>query len=208
LVVRDAKRIVRDGYNAIGDQYRLWSDASDPSTRVWFRDAVLQRIPHRAAILELGCGPGVDAVAFAAHGSYTGVDISDTMIELSRSRVPRGTFLRSDIADLAFPRDSFDAVVSFYVFGHLPADEHALVFRRVFDWLRPDGLFCSSFPLSAGEDVEEDFIGVPMFFGGIGKEATERALVQLRSTLEMSEERVDPVAKQDGFLWVIARKRA
>jgi SAM-dependent methyltransferase len=206
--VRDAKRIVRDGYNTMGDRYRSWSDASDPTTRVWFRDAVLQRVPRGASVLELGSGPGVDAVALAAHRDYIGVDISDTMIELSRARVPEATFMRADIADVAFPRCRFDAVVSFYVFGHLPANEHVRTFERIFDWLRPDGLFCSSFPLTPGDDVEPDFIGVPMFFGAIGKEATEQALQRIGFTLEMSEERVDPGAKQDGFLWAIARKPA
>jgi SAM-dependent methyltransferase len=202
----DPKRIVREGYNTIGEAYRPWSDASDPNTRVWFREAALERIPPGATVLELGCGPGVDAIQLAADRIYTGVDISEAMIELSRARIPRATFLRADLAEIAFGTETFDAVVSFYVFGHLPDDEHVPTFQRVFEWLRPCGVFCSSFPLEAGSEVEPDFIGVPMFFGGIGKEATERALIDVGFTLEIAEERVDDLAAQDGFLWVIARK--
>jgi len=202
----DSKRIVRDGYNAIGERYRPWSDASDPNTRVWFRQEALGRIPFGAAVLELGCGPGVDAVEFANGRVYTGVDISDTMVELARARVPEATFVRADLSDIEFPKRSFEAVVSLYVFGHLPAEEHVPVLRRVFDWLAPGGVFCASFPLTAGDEVEPDFIGVPMFFGGIGRDATERSLRGAGFRLELSEERLDDLAKQDGFLGVIANK--
>jgi hypothetical protein len=79
---------------------------------------------------------------------------------------------------------------------------------RVHRWLRPGGVFCASFPRGAGDDTEDDWIGAPMFFGGIGREATISALREVGFELELEEIRDDTNADMHGesFLWVIARK--
>jgi len=204
----DPKRIVREGYDQIGATYRPWADASDAETRRWFLSEVLARIPGGSDVLELGCGPGVDATLLAQGRRYTGVDLSPRMIELARTNAPSGTFIEHDLVTLDRPADSFDAVVSLYVFGHIPADEHGPCIRRVFAWLRPGGVFCASFPLGSGDTVEENFIGVPMFFGGIGTQATQDGLRAAGFVLELLETRIDTAAVRSGFLWVIARKPA
>jgi hypothetical protein len=59
-----------------------------------------------------------------------------------------------------------------------------------------------------GDAVQDDWLGVPMFFGGIGGEATETTLREIGFRLEISE--VKEEVEEDGatisFLWVIARK--
>ena len=204
----DPKRMIRDGYDIIGSAYRPWADAGGIETRAWFMQQALAHIPASCDVLELGCGPGVDAVAFADGRRYTGVDISGIMLSLAQEQVSDGTFLEHDLTTLDFREESFDAIVSLFVFGHVPTAEQRSTIERVFRWLRPGGVFCASFPLSPGDDTEDDFIGVPMFFGGLGREATEQALVEAGFGLEMAEVRVDQKAVQEGFLWVIARKPA
>ena len=176
--------------------------------RAWFLAEFVDRIPSGADVLELGCGPGVDAVVVADGRRYTGVDLSPVMLSLARERVPDGALMNADLTALDLPSGSFDAVVAIYVFGHIPGDEHAATFARVFRWLRPGGVFCSSFPAGAHEDmVQENFLGVPMFFGGIGRDATERLLRGAGFELELSEEKEE---EEDGmtvrFHWVIASK--
>ena len=205
----DPKRIVADGYDRIGPAYRPWADAMAGGVRRWFLSETLARIPPGSDVLELGCGPGVDAVALADHHRYTGVDLSAVMLSLARDRVPSGVFVRHDLTSLEMPAGSFDAVVALYVFGHVPSAQHVPTFARVFRWLRPDGVFCSSFPSGNDDDaIQDDFIGVPMFFGGIGRDAAEASLQQIGFRLEISE--VKEEVEEDGatvtFLWVIARK--
>src|SRR3954465_11762066 len=174
--MNDPKRIVAEGYDRIGDDLRPWFDATAGPVREWFLAEILSRVPEESDVLELGCGAGVDAIELAKGRRYTGVDLSKRMISLARGRVPSGTFQQGDLATVAFPPGSFDAVVSFYVFGHVPAAEHVPTFRRVFGWLRPRGVFCASFPSAGHDGMEEDFIGVPMYFAAIGRDATESAL--------------------------------
>jgi len=205
--MNDPKRIVREGYDTVGDAYRPASAAS--STRAWFLGETLARIPVGADVLELGCGPGWDAIALAESRTYTGVDVSTTMLALARERVPSGAFLEADLTSLELPEESFDAVVSLYVLGHIPAAEHRSTYRRVASWLRPGGVFCANFPLTPGDDVEADWLGVPMFFGGIGREATDQALREAGFELELAEvrENPDPEGGTEAFFWVIARRR-
>jgi SAM-dependent methyltransferase len=203
----EPKRVVRDGYDRLGERYRVASnDAEGP--RAWFMAETLARIPTGADVLELGCGPGVEAVRLAEGRRYTGVDLSPTMVAAAAGRVPRGTFLEHDLTTLELPAGSFDAVVALYVFGHLPAAEHRPTFARIHGWLRPGGVLCASFPLGAADDVEDDWLGVPMFFGGIGREATEDALHKAGFELEMIEERSgpDPEGGLETFLWAVARR--
>ena len=208
--MNDPRRIVREGYDRLGDAYRPGTDEPDVgSTRAWFLGETLARIPAGADVLELGCGPGWDAIALADGRTYTGVDVSTTMLALARERVARGTFLEADLTTLELPERSFDAVVSLYVFGHVPAAEHGSAYRRVASWLRSGGVFCASFPLAPGDEVETDWLGVPMFFGGVGREATEELLRAAGFELELAEvrENPDPSGGTESFFWVIARRR-
>jgi SAM-dependent methyltransferase len=207
--MNDPKRVVRDGYDALGDDYRPIDEAMASESRGWFLERTLARIPAGGDVLELGCGPGWDAIALADGRRYTGVDLSPTMLALARGRVPSGTFIEGDLTTVELPEGAFDAVVSLYVFGHVPAEEHLPAYRRVASWLRPDGVFCASFPLSPGDDLEDDWLGVPMFFGGLGREATERGLEDAGFELELAEvrENVDPSGGTESFLWAIARRR-
>jgi hypothetical protein len=63
--------------------------------------------------------------------------------------------------------------------------------------------------LSAQEGVEPDWLGVPKFLGGHGRQATERAVAAAGLDLESVEE--VPEDEGDGrvvsFLWVTAARR-
>jgi SAM-dependent methyltransferase len=206
--MNDPKRIVAEGYDRIGDDLRPWFDETAGQVRGWFLSEILQRVPESSHVLELGCGAGVDAIELAEGRRYTGLDLSEVMISLARGRVPSGTFMRGDLASVAFPQASFDAVVSLYVFGHVPANEHAPTFRRIFEWLRPGGVFCASVPSGAHEGMEETFIDVPMYFAAIGRDATEAALREIGFYLEISEvkEELEPTGETVSFHWTIGRK--
>jgi SAM-dependent methyltransferase len=200
----DPKGIVRAGYDRLGERYR--TEPND-GIRRWFLDEVLARVPVGSDVLELGCGAGFDAVELADRRRYTGVDISPAMIAAAARRVPDATLIRADLTTVELEPSSFDAVVSLYVFGHLPADEHGPALERVARWLRPGGTLFASFPTGADDGVD-DWLGVPMFFGGIGRDATEEALRGAGFEIELAEERTgeDPDGGEESFHWVIARR--
>ncbi len=151
---------------------------------------------------------GVAALADGRH--YTGVDLSAGAAARSPAsgcRTP--TFIQGDLTTMELPGATFDAVVAFFVFNHVPRAEHAPTFARVFSWLRPRGRFMLSLGAGDTEDeVQEDWLGVPMFFAGFEPEANERALLDAGFELELSETRSEFELGQGEvtFHWVIARK--
>lgn len=92
----DPKRIVERGYDRLGWRYREWVTTNAPDVRAWFLGEVLGRMPHGANVLELGCGPGVEAALLAVGSRYTGIDLSGVQLRFAREHVPQGMFVRGD----------------------------------------------------------------------------------------------------------------
>lgn len=205
----DPKRIIEQGYDRIGGRYEASIAANPPGVRGWFQDEVLRRLPAGADVLELGCGPGTAAATLANGRSYTGVDISAGQLAIARERLPGGTFLRGDFTRIALPAEAFDGVVSFFVFNHVPRQEQAPMFAQVFRWLRPGGRFMLSLGAADAPDaVQDDWLGVPMFFAGFEPDMNEHSLLAAGFEIELSETRTE-VEEGEGeatFHWVIARK--
>lgn len=206
----DPKRIVERGYDAIAGRYLAWSGDRPSLTRQHALDLVLAELLPAAEVLELGCGAGIPmTAALAEHHRVHGVDISARQIALATRNVPAATFQQADMAAIDFPEESFDAVVAFYALTHLPREEQGPLLERIARWLRPGGLFFASMGVHADPGtVEEDWLGVPMYFGHHDG-ATNRILVE-RAGLTITRADIE-TEEEDGrlveFLWVMARKR-
>ena len=100
-------------------------------------------------LLELGCGAGGAAVAFARHGaSVTAVDASAAALKAARALAGKAEvrveWHEGDLADLAFLRaDSVDVVFSAHAVGEV--DDIGRVFRQVHRVLRPHCSFVFSY---------------------------------------------------------------
>jgi ubiquinone/menaquinone biosynthesis C-methylase UbiE len=135
------------------------------------------------------------------------VDISDEQTRRARALIPDAEFRRADLAEIEFDSESFDAVTSLYVFNHVPRAELPVVLKRIGRWLRPRGYLLASFGCSGAEGVEEDWLGVPMFFASF-TEDENRQLVR-DAGLEIVRDEVVPIREPEGvarFQWILARK--
>jgi SAM-dependent methyltransferase len=206
----DPKRIVEEGYDRIARRYADWASGGD-EVRSWFLDEILQRLPAGATILELGCGSGTAAASLADGRSYTGVDLSAAQLAMARERFPDLTFQRGDVTAISFPDGAFDAIVAFWVFNHIPRAEQGPTFERIFRWLRPGGRLMLNLGAEDTDDgVQEDFLGVPMFFAGFEPNENERSLRDAGFEVELSETRsqIEEGEGEATFHWVIAMKPA
>ena len=199
--------MVRAGYDAIGIRYHEWSHRSP--TRLGFLDEVLRRLAPGSTVVDLGCGPGDPATRMLAeHHTVLGVDLSMEQLRIARRLAPGALLVQADLVDFSLSAGSVDAVVSFYALGHVPPQDHRPLLRRAAAWLRPGGLFLTSAPRTPGAGVEEGWLGVPMFFGGIGRDATLTAVTDAGLTLESAREveEEEGNGRTVGFLWVTATK--
>jgi cyclopropane fatty-acyl-phospholipid synthase-like methyltransferase len=208
----DPKQIVARGYDAIAVRYAEWKDASGWPTMRWLRD-LLERLPDGSRVLELGCGRGVPATReIAKRHEVVGVDISSSQIALARHHVPEATFVQADVMELELPADAFDAVVSFYMFGHIPPGELGRLAERIAGWLRPGGWLLTTMGArdeDVPEMVEDDWLGAPMYFAGVGRDTSLAAL----EAAGFEVLRAEPVpqiehGEEVRFLWVLARQPA
>lgn len=82
-------------------------------------------LPAHARILDAGCGSGRNMVELARFGAVTGVELSDTSVELARAR-NAGEVVEGSVLEMPFAEDSFDLAVSLDVIEHLEDDLGAL----------------------------------------------------------------------------------
>lgn len=207
---RDPKHIVEAGYDAIADRFAAWQATIEGSGEDRFLSLLAQALPRSPNVLELGCGARVRAAELTvAGGRLTGVDISGEQIRRARERVPGATFVHADVTEATFAPATFDAIVALFVLAHLPrTDIHALL-PRAGDWLRPGGWFLTTMGARGwGEHIEEDWLGVPMFFSSLDAEESRRLVES--AGLEIAQDEV--IAQREAghgtveFLWILARR--
>ena len=68
----------------------------------------------KGQILDIACGTG--RMSFLE--KYTGVDISNEMLQQARKLHPNKDFLKDDATMLAFPDNSFETVIALRLFMH------------------------------------------------------------------------------------------
>jgi len=206
-VARDPKEIVARGYDAIALRYAEWAGRIDSPALEWLRD-LDARLPDGADVLELGCGRGVPGTReLARRHRVTGVDISAVQVALARHHVPEASFVHADAVELDVAPGSLDAVVALFFFSHVPVAEQADLVGRIGSWLKDAGLVLATFAAGeAGEEIDDDWLGAPMFFASLGSEAyppllRDSGLEPIRDEVVVQHE---PGHGEVAFRWVLA----
>jgi 2-polyprenyl-3-methyl-5-hydroxy-6-metoxy-1,4-benzoquinol methylase len=101
-------------------------------------------------VLDYACGTGTLSVDIANHvKEIHAVDISSKMLEIARSKaderkIKNINFVKAVISDGQFKQESYDVILAFGLL-HLLEDCQQVI-KRIYDLLKPGGLFISSTP--------------------------------------------------------------
>jgi SAM-dependent methyltransferase len=77
--------------------------------------------PERNRLLDVGCGNGAKLVEFANRGyEIWGTDVSGDALAAALKKVPRGTFFKAELPELALPGGAFHYIRLDNVLEHLP----------------------------------------------------------------------------------------
>jgi cyclopropane fatty-acyl-phospholipid synthase-like methyltransferase len=207
---RRPQDVVAAGYDQMASRFAEWQTRIVGDPRERYIERLLARLPPDPEILEIGSGGGVEPTpTLAKLGHLIGVDISRAQIERAGAKVPNAQFIHADILETRFDDESFDAVVALFVLTHIPTAELPSLLHRISAWLRPGGTFLATLSGAAAQhdDIEDDWLGVPMFFGGFDP-TSNQALVEL-AAMRVLESRVEPVQEPEGevrFHWLLAEK--
>jgi cyclopropane fatty-acyl-phospholipid synthase-like methyltransferase len=202
------KKLVAAGYDEVAREYAALERPGQEWPRLRLLRDLLTRLQLGSTVLDLGCGNGVPALREIVRlHKGVGIDISKMQIDLARANVPSAELLHADAMELEFPPRSFDAVVGFYVFDHLPREEHARLLAKLYEWLRPGGFLLFSIEPEDEPAHVGEWLGQPMFFSRFDAETTLR-LVRgegfevLDSHTDVQVEGV----KEVEFLWVLGTR--
>lgn len=158
----DGRLVVRTGYDLCAKRYASQRSESAPT----FLRELTTKLDPGAEILDVGCGSGIPiARALSETYSVTGLDLSQSQIELARQNVPSAKFVHGDVLDVMLPAASFDAAVMIYSLFHIRRDLHADVLMRLRKWLRPRGYLLLTLASDSEPGyLERDFHGVEMYW--------------------------------------------
>lgn len=107
--------------------------------KTWL-DRLLAHVPASGRVLDLGCGAGEPIARYLInHGcAVTGIDFSESMLAIARSRFPDARWVHVDMR-LFELGERFDGIVAWDSFFHLTGDEQRQVIPRLSRHLLPGG---------------------------------------------------------------------
>lgn len=118
-------------------------------------DAFLSRLAPGAHILDAGCGPGRDTLAFLERGfRVTAIDASAAMVDLA-SRATGQPARQLRFEEIEF-EEAFDGIWANASLVHVPMSDIDDVMRRLARSLRPGGLLHVSVKKGEGERIAPD----------------------------------------------------
>jgi ubiquinone/menaquinone biosynthesis C-methylase UbiE len=124
---------------AAPELHRRWEGRYHTAENARFHDEVVERLVERVAprpdalALDIGCGPGLQAVRLARHGlRVCAADFSPAALGQAERTVEaagladRVEVVQADLLDLPFPDGRFDLVLCWGVLMHIPDVERAI----------------------------------------------------------------------------------
>lgn len=145
-------RTTVESYDRIVDPYAERNAEASPHL-VGFRDLFAKAVGAGGRVVDLGCGPGRDALALARSAlRVTGLDLSSRMLERAAKDQP--VLVRADLGQPPFRDGSIDGTWAAATLLHVPSED---VPRTLGAWrllLRPGGTLALSTSLGSDEGWE------------------------------------------------------
>ncbi len=195
-------------YDRFADTYEKNRGCFDMSVVL---DDFFRRLPARPGrLLDLGCGAGEPFPAYFIKQGWrvTGVDFSSRMLTLAKRFQPKMETVFSDICDVDFSDEQFDAVTAVYCLFHIEYKMHPEIFQKIHRWLTPGGRFLFTYATKeyTGADVFEgykEFMGEKLFYSHTTPDNLFATLVAAGFIVEFA------VYREIGgetFLWITTAK--
>lgn len=162
--------IVANSWNKIGKMYH------DSRNHEKINDVLakfVEILPKDANVLDAGSGSGVPVSKYLSEAGLqvTGIDISDTMLELARKYVPGGKFLKMNIKNLEFDEETFEGIISVFALFHISRKHHGGILKDFFKILKKGGIMIINTG-AGGFDGVSNFFGQPMVWSNNEPEKT------------------------------------
>jgi len=163
-------------------------------------------------LLDLGCGAGEPVARYFIDNDWevTGIDFSERMLELASKYVPEMQTIKHDIREVEFEPETFDAITATYSLFHIPRENHAEVFSKLFKWLKPNGsvLFTYATKDYTGSETfsgYKKFMDTDLYYSHKSQKELIGDLEEIGYEIESED---NHCICNETFLWVTAKKPA
>lgn len=117
---------------------------------------------ERCAILDLGCGTGLELEEYFAlnpSAEITGIDLSEGMLSALRNKFPDRSLelICASYFDVPLGDSRFDAAVSVESLHHFDAERKLSLYRKLFNSLKPGGCFILTDYFAESEALEREY---------------------------------------------------
>ncbi len=114
------------------------------------------------AILDLGCGTGLELVEYLTlnpSASITGIDLSEGMLSALKDKFPGRTLnlICGSYFDVPFGKNQFDAAVSVESLHHFTAEEKLSLYKKLVNSLKANGYFVLTDYFAESEALEQEY---------------------------------------------------
>jgi SAM-dependent methyltransferase len=106
----DSERLVRAGYERVGERYEEWSERVDSAPRDHYVRVFEDLVVEDGRVVELGCGTGLATRILVQRFNVVAVDFSARCLAHAMQSAPSANYVLADITRLAFPSRSLDGV--------------------------------------------------------------------------------------------------
>ena len=139
-----------EAFNRIGNKYE--EVFSSNQTQIHAVEWLVQKMPPKASILDVGCGTGFPTAKMLVEAGFNllGIDISEEMLKIAKQNVPAGNFQLIDIQSDDLGLRKFDGIVAFFCLLMLRKSAIVNAIKKLANQLLPQGYFLFSM-------VEGDF---------------------------------------------------
>lgn len=161
IITKTLNDDIRKGYDKVADEYLKYRDQFKNNK---YLDRLIAILPNHSTILDMGCGAGIpiDSYLISKGHKIIGIDISERQIELAKEYVPQAKYERKDMSLLGDGEYMVDAVISFYAIFHTPRETHLSLLKRMYSFLKKDGVLLVTMGSSDWVGTENDFCGGAM----------------------------------------------
>ncbi|MES2269175.1 MAG: class I SAM-dependent methyltransferase [Bacteroidota bacterium] len=117
-----------------------------------YLDKLISFIPANASLLDIGCGTGEPILKYliGKNLQVTGLDASSAMLDIARVNFPSASFILQDMRLINLNR-TFDAIIAWHSFFHLPASDQPAMFRIFKNHINPGGILLFTSGTENGE---------------------------------------------------------
>ena len=198
----DAFEVVKAGYDQLGNRYTSEREKADNWKEI---NSFTSMLLDKGSVLDAGSGTGVPIALHLTKAGFkvTGIDISDTMLDVARQNVPHAKFIKMNMTEIDFPDESFDGIISTYAIIHVPREFHQELFKAFYSILKPNGAMLLSVACGAWEEFDQ-FMGVDMFWSHFDRNKSHQLIREAGFDIVFGR---DVETGSEKHHWVLATKK-